>query len=87
MDFLGEDDFNAAFQAKLRETRLAMKWSQPQMANVLELKIDAYKKIEKRAGSAFPMYLLPRLVFFTQRPYAYWLGPQPTATGRFRLVE
>lgn len=87
MDFLTEEEFIAEFKARLRKARTAMKWSQPQMASVLGLKLDAYKKLEKRAGSAFPMYLLPKLVFFTQRPYAYWLGPQPTASGRFRVVE
>lgn len=78
MNFLDEDAFNLAFQVKLREARTAMKWSQLQMATVLDLKLDAYKKIEKRAGSSFPMYLLPKLVFFTQRPYSYFLGQQPT---------
>lgn len=78
MNFPDEETFNATFQAKLRETRVAMRWTQPQMAAVLKMKLDAYKKLERRSGAAFPMYLLPRLVFFTQRPYTYWIGQQPT---------
>lgn len=84
MDFPSEDAFNASFQARLRETREGMKWTFPQMAHALGIKTDAYKKIEARPRAAFPVYLLPRLIFVTGRPYSYWLGLN---SGKLRVVK
>ena len=75
MQFLEEDAFNAAFQERLRRARTEMGWSQPRMAAALGLKIDAYKKYETRPRSAFPLFLLPKLVVITDTSYAYWFGP------------
>jgi transcriptional regulator with XRE-family HTH domain len=86
MDFPPEDDFNLAFQARLAETRRALDWSHPRMAHRLGIKTDAYKKYEKRPGSAFPLYLLSRLVYETNRPLSYWLEGQPVASKRLRIV-
>lgn len=87
MDFLEEDAFNTAFQARLRETRTTMKWSHPQMAHALGLGTDAYKKIELRPRSAFPLYLFPRLIFVTGRPYSYWMGGKSVASPQLRTIK
>jgi transcriptional regulator with XRE-family HTH domain len=76
MQMLDEDAFNAAFQERLRRIRTDMGWSQPRMAAALGLGLDAYKKYEKRPRSAFPLFLLPKLVLITDTTYAYWFGVQ-----------
>ncbi len=87
MDFLDEALFNARLQARLKETRIALDWSHPRMADALRIKTDAYKKYENREGSAFPLYLLPRLAFVTGKPLPYWLGMDEAAPKRFRIVK
>lgn len=74
MQFLEEQEFTAAFQAKLRETRTAMAWSQAQMAAALDLRVDTYKKYENRSSSVFPLYLVPKLMFITNTNFSYWFG-------------
>ena len=86
MDYLSEDQFNEAFQARLAETRHRLGWKHPRMAHALGIKTDAYKKYEKRPGSAFPLYLLPRLAFETATPISYWLAGQPAPSKQLRIV-
>lgn len=87
MEFLPEAEFNAAFQKRLKETRLERRMTHGQMAHALRIKEDAYKKYENRSGSAFPIYLLPQLVFVTSRPYAYWLEGHLGASTILRIVQ
>lgn len=88
MQLLEEDAFNAAFQDRLRQTRIDMGWSQPRMAAALGLKLDAYKKIEKRPRSAFPIHLLPKLILITDTNYAYWFGPtESTDRSKIRILR
>lgn len=88
MQFLDEDAFNAAFQERLRRARTEMGWSQPRMAAALGLGLDAYKKYEKRPRSAFPLFLLPKLVVITDTSYAYWFGLQDAADrSKIRLLR
>lgn len=87
MEFLTEDQFSVAFQKRLKETRLERQMTHGQMAHALRIKEDAYKKYENRPGSAFPIYLLPRLVFITSRPYAYWLDGQLASKTVLSLVK
>lgn len=87
MDFLDEDSFIAQFQARLKTTRERdLKWTHGQMAHALRIKEDAYKKYENRAGSAFPLFLLPRLIYTTGKAYSYWV-PDVARTGRIRVVK
>lgn len=88
MDFLDEDAFTKSFQERLAETRNQLKWNYGQMAHALRIKEDAYKKYEKRPGSKFPLYLLPRLIYVTGRPHFYWLDlPTPGSTPKIRIVK
>lgn len=87
MQFLAEEEFNAAFQRRLKETRLERRMTHGQMAHALRIKEDAYKKYENRSGSAFPIYLLPQLVFVTSRPYSYWLDGQLGVKPVLRIVK
>lgn len=73
--------FIARFQPLLRKTREDMGFSQPQMAASLGLSLSAYKKLEWRSSSAFPLYLLPQLIRITGRPVEYWLGPDLRPRG------
>jgi len=87
MNFPEEDEFDEQFRARLKATRLSMGWSHPRMAHALGVKVDAYKKYENRVRSSFPMYLLPRLIFISDRPYSYWLLGHGEAPGRFKVVK
>ncbi len=88
MQLLDEDAFNAAFQDRLRQVRTDMGWSQPRMAAALGLKLDNYKKIEKRPRSAFPIHLLPKLVLITDTNYAFWFGPvESTDRSKIRILR
>lgn len=88
MDFLDEDSFIAQFQERLKATRdQDMKFTHSQMAHALGIEKDAYKKYENRPRSAFPLYLLPRLIFVSGKPYSYWLGGRPEARARMRVVK
>lgn len=87
MQFPAEEEFNAAFQRRLKETRLERRMTHGQMAHALRIKEDAYKKYENRSGSAFPIYLLPQLVFVTSRPYSYWLDGQLGAKAVLHIVK
>lgn len=57
------------------------------MAYELRIKEDTYKKYENRPGSKFPLYLLPRLIFVTDRPYSYWIGGAHGRPPKFRVVK
>lgn len=87
MDFLDEDAFTKQFQQRLAETRGQMKLTAGQIAHSLRIKEDAYKKYEKRAGSKFPLYLLPRLIYVTGRPPSYWFGQPTGGTPQIRIVK
>lgn len=87
MQFPNEAEFNAAFQRRLKETRLERRMTHGQMAHALRIKEDAYKKYENRSGSAFPIYLLPQLVFVTSRPYSYWLDGQLGSKTVLKIVK
>jgi transcriptional regulator with XRE-family HTH domain len=87
MEFLDEAEFNKAFQRRLKETRLERQMTHGQIAHALRIKEDAYKKYENRSGSAFPMYLLPQLVFVTSRPYSYWLEGQFGTKPILKIVK
>jgi len=87
MEFLSEVEFSTAFKRRLKETRLERNMTHGQMAHALGIKEDAYKKYENRSGSAFPIYLLPRLVFVTSKPYAYWLDGQFASKTVLRIVK
>lgn len=80
MDFASEDDFNARFRERLATTRKELKWTHQKMAHMLGIRRETYKKYEYR--SAFPLYLLPRLIFVTEQPYSYWLLGQGRAAAR-----
>ena len=86
MDFPSEDEFRALFQERLRRTQKELGKKHARMAFDLGIKEDAYKKYATRPGSNFPLYLLPRLIFVTDKPYSYWMGgtqTQPT----MRLIK
>lgn len=87
MEFLAEDQFSAGFKKRLKETRLERRMTHGQMAHALRIKEDAYKKYENRSGSAFPIYLLPRLVYITSRPYSYWLDGELPSKAVLRIVR
>lgn len=86
MEFPDEDEFDVQFKERLRATRKELDWTHARMADALRIKEDAYKKYEKRPRSQFPLYLLPRLIFITDRPYSYWLGGSG-APARFRVIK
>lgn len=73
--------FIARFQPKLIQARKDMGFSQPQMAAALGMSLSAYKKLEWRSSSAFPLYLLPHLIRLTGRPVEHWLGPDLRPRG------
>ena len=81
MDFLGEDDFNAVFGRRLMTTRTRMGLSRPQLAHSLGVTKEMLKRYETRSTAGFPLYLLPKLIFVTGKPYSYWTG-----TGRDHLT-
>lgn len=87
MQFLDEDAFNAAFQQRLKATRTELGWKHGRMAHALGITEDAYKKIENRPRSAFPLYLLPVLVFATDRPLSYWLTSNVARPTKIRIVK
>lgn len=72
MEFPDKLAFDRAFKKRLVETRLELDYSHRQMADELGIKEAAYQKYETRPGSLFPLYLLHRLVSFTEKPYSYW---------------
>ena len=81
-----EAEFIAAFQARLRRARVERDMSQRQMASSLDLPKTTYQKYETRAGSAFPLYLIPKLSEILDRPLGYWIyGHEPTK--RFRIIK
>ncbi|MEI9804143.1 MAG: hypothetical protein WDN48_06305 [Pseudolabrys sp.] len=51
--------FREAFQERLRE--IQGKRRDEEMASLLNVGVDRYKKWKNRAGSQFPMFLLPKL--------------------------
>lgn len=81
-----EAEFVAAFQARLRRTRVERNMSQRQMAASLDMPKTTYQKYETRPGSSFPPYLLPKLSEILDRPLGYWIyGHEPPK--RFRVVK
>ncbi len=87
MEFLSEDEFNAAFGKRLRTARDALGMSRPTLAGLLGITKDQLKHYENRSDSAFPLYLLPALIHYTGEPYAYWAGDQPSRRARFYVVQ
>lgn len=85
MDFLEEDEFNERFRDRLVTIRNELKWSQQKMADNLGIQRETYKKYEYR--SAFPLYLLPRLIAATEQPYSYWIYGQGKSTGHVRVLK
>lgn len=83
-----ERAFIAWFQPRLRAAREQAGLSQAGMAKGLGIGLNAYKKMEWRDTSAFPLYLVPDLVRLTGRPFDYWLGPDPRLGGpRLKVVK
>jgi hypothetical protein len=76
-----ERQFLRAFQARLTFVRVkVMAISQREMAKRLKIPEARYAKYETR--SHFPLYLLPRLIIETERPYSYWVfGIEPGSPG------
>lgn len=87
MDFLDEDSFIAQFQARLKATRLELGWTHEKMAHMLGTTEGKYKKYENRAGSAFPVYLLPALIYVSGKPYFYWAPDIKGRRGHIRAVK
>lgn len=81
-----EDRFIEAFQERLQQARKDRGLSQEQLAMLLGLKKSTYKKYETRAGSGFPLYLLPALCVHLARPLEYWVYGDAT-TRRIRLIK
>lgn len=87
MNFLDELEFNAKFGYRLKAVREAMGWSQEKMAASLGVKTDAYKKYENREKSGFPLYLMPRLILFTDKPYSFWVSGLEEAPSKHRFLK
>lgn len=81
-----EDTFIREFQERLQQARKDRGLSQDQLAKLLGLNKNTYKKYETRAGSGFPLYLLPALCVHLARPLDYWIYGDPTPR-RMRLVK
>ena len=87
MDLIQDEDaFIAQFQQRLAQARKDRGLSQEQIATLLGLPKSTYKKYETRAGSAFPLYLLPALCVHLGRPVEYWVYGNP-APRRIRLIK
>jgi transcriptional regulator with XRE-family HTH domain len=91
-EYLDEDQFTLAFRARLVETREELGLTQPEMAKLLRCSPSMYPKYETR--SPFPLYLLPRLINETDKPYSYWVlgirppeGSRDKARGRFKVIK
>lgn len=87
MDFPDEETFNAAFKKRLLETRLALGLTHDQIAAALGVKAAAYQKYETRPRSGFPLYLLPRLIATTDKPYSYWCFGTSGAPPKLKLIK
>lgn len=95
--FQDPHDFRRDFQQRLVHTRaVEMDISQEEMASRLECSKSQYPKYENRKDQ-FPLYLLPRLIDVTEKPYSYWVlgipvsgekrGKPPKGNERFQLVK
>lgn len=84
---ISEDEFIAAFQERLQRARKARDMSQLEVATGLGLKKSTYKKYETRRGSAFPLYLLPRLSVVLGRPIEYWVYGSDVPGRRLRVIK
>lgn len=86
MEFPDRESFDRAFKKRLLETRTELEFGHKRMAAELGIKEAAYQKYETRPGSHFPLYLLPRLVSFTDKPYSYWCTGMVGARPRLEVV-
>lgn len=83
---LDEDTFIRGFQERLQQARRDRGLSQEQLAMLLGLNKNTYKKYETRAGSSFPLYLLPALCVHLAKPLDFWIYGDLTPR-RMRLVK
>lgn len=69
-------EFENSFCARVKELRIAKGWTAEQMANVLGIPADRYRKYESR--SPLPQYLIPRFALVVDRPAEYVLTGKPS---------
>jgi transcriptional regulator with XRE-family HTH domain len=83
--------FIANFQARLRETREGMGFSQELFAKRLGLTKSKYIRYENRPTSVFPIHLIPELASLTDTPIHFWFGAAAAdarrGRARFALVN
>lgn len=84
-----ELEFNKAFGQRLAWVRIAMDLSRPQLAAKLGMGVtsEMLKRYETRDESAFPLYLLPKLIEVSLEGYLFWIGDQPSKHWRFKVVK
>jgi DNA-binding XRE family transcriptional regulator len=77
--------FNEKYRARIKSLREAQRWSQAEMADLLGVPVDRYKKYETR--SPLPLYLIVRFAALTNTTPDFILTGVPArTTGNFRQV-
>lgn len=66
-----EREYYEGFAARLKAARLALGYTQAQMATALGLEYENFKKYELRGR--YPLHGLERLALVTQRPVEFWV--------------
>jgi transcriptional regulator with XRE-family HTH domain len=81
-----EREYYDAFRRRLKELRLAVDWSQQNMADALGVPLENYKAYEKRVR--FPPHLLEKLALITHRELHYLVtGKAASRSAQKRKVQ
>lgn len=73
-------EFLAAFKARLR--RIQGKRTDPEMAQLLGINPDRYKKLKNRTKGGFPIWLLPKLRLIAAMDYRELIEGEKTVEAK-----